>query len=129
MGINEDILTGKFLPIGALKALISKRKEEAVTGKEDARRRQAKLAWNSPRANLMTLAKGIRLITKEYPEAAQLLNAIIILTFKRKVPHDKAIEIIALETKKTIQFVLDKEIIAVRRVMGAIESSKILQLA
>ena len=63
------------------------------------------------------------------PEAAQLLNAIIILTFKRQVPHDKAIEIIALETKKSIQFVLDKEIIAVRRVMDAIESSKILQLA
>lgn len=129
MGINEDILTGKFLGIGALKALVAKRKEEALTGKEDAKRRQALLAWKSPRQNIMTLAKGIRLIQAEHPEAAQLLNAIIILTFKRQVPHDKAIEIIALETKKSIQFVLDKELVAVRRVMDAIESSKILQLA
>ena len=129
MGINEDILTGNFLPIGALEALISKRKEEALTAREDVRKKQARLTWNSPRANLMTLAKGIRLIAKEYPEAAQLLNAIIILTFKRQVPHDKAIEIIALETKKSVQFVLEKELVAVRRVMDAIESSKIFQLA
>lgn len=129
MGIEEDKKSGKFLGIGALKALVEKRKAEKHNIRKIVKERQDFLQFNKPKANLVTLAKGIRMIQKDYPEAATLLNTIILLTVKFTRTHEQALEIIAKEAKKPIWFVKQQEQEAVRRVMDAIESSAILQLA
>ena len=129
VGIEEDIKTGKFFGLGALQALVKKRKADEKNIRQIVKDRQRNLEFKDPKANIMTLAKGIRLIAKEHPESAQLLNAIILLTQKFTRTHEQALEIIAKESRKPVQFVRDRELEAVKRVMDAIESSLILQLA
>jgi hypothetical protein len=91
--------------------------------------RQDALLYNDPAANIRSLVKGIRLIQNEYPDSAKLLSSIVLLTQRFTRSHEQAIEIIAAEVKKPIQFIRDRELEAVRRVMDALESSRILQLA
>lgn len=129
MSIENEIKSGKFLGLDALKRLVAKRKDDKATLRADVKARQAAIQFTSPKAQLATLAKGITLIKKEYPEAAQLLSTIVLLTQKFTRTHEQAIELIALETKKPIWFVHEKEKEAIRIVMDRIESSAILQLA
>jgi CRISPR/Cas system CSM-associated protein Csm4 (group 5 of RAMP superfamily) len=129
MSIENDLKSGKFLGLDALQKLVNKRKDEKKNIRGIVKERQDHIRFTSPRANISTLAKGIELIRKEYPDAAKLLATIIVLTQKFTRTHEQAIEIIALETKKPIWFVYEKEKEAVRMIMDKIESSAILQLA
>jgi len=129
MGVENDIKAGRFLGLDALLWMVRKRQAEKKDIRRIVQERQDALQYNDPRANIMSLVKGIRLIQKEHPDSAKLLSTIVLLTQRFTRSHEQALEIIALEIKKPIQFIRDRELEAVRRVMDALESSKILQLA
>jgi len=131
MSIENELKSGKFLGLDALKRLVGLRKDEQKNEKGFRKlvlNRQDE-AFHDPKANIAALAKGVRLIQKEHPEAASLLATIILLTQRFTRSHEQAIAIIAKETKKSMQYVRDRELEAVKRVMDALESSKIIQLA
>jgi hypothetical protein len=129
MGIENDIKAGRFLGLDALQWMVRKRKDEKKNIRAIVKERQDALLYNDPKANIGSLVKGIGLIKKEYPDSARLLSTIVLLTQRFTRSHEQALEIIALEVKKPIQFIRDRELEAVRRVMDALESSRILQLA
>ena len=131
MSLENDLKSGRFLGLDSLEKMVRKAKAEQ---KDQKAFRKIVLArqseeYNDPKANLRALAKGVKLIQHEWPELASLLATIILLTQKFTRTHEQAIAIIAKEVNKPIQFIRGKELEAVRRVMDALESSKIIQVA
>ena len=129
MGIQEDLQAGKFLGIDDLKKMVKMRQAEEPHARSIAKARQSAADFQDPKANVLSLIRGVSLIQNKHPEAAKLLSTIILLTQKFRRTHEEAIAIIATEAKQSLQFVRNKELEAVKRVMDAIESSAILQLA
>ena len=131
MSLENDLRSGKFLGLDALEKMVRKAKAEQKDPKAFRKlviaRQESE--YNDPKANLSALAKGVKLIQKEWPEQASLLATILLLTQKFTRTHEQAIAIIAKEVNKPIQFVRGMELEAVRRVMDALESSRIIQVA
>ena len=129
MGIENDLKLGKTMGIDGLQKMVRMRQSEEKDIRKTVLERQKDAKLQNPKANIATLAKGIRMIQTKYPVEARLLSSILLLTHRFTRTHDQAIEIVAKEVKKPIGFIESMEKVAIRRVMDAIASSKIIQFA
>ena len=128
MGIEQKLKSGRFLGIDDLKQLVGLRKEESKDIRRIVRERQANAQFENPKANVEMLIRGAKLIEKSHPDHARLINAMLLLTIKFQRTHEEALEIVSRETKKTIEFVSKMEKDAIKCVMDALESSRIIQI-